>query len=314
MTRSEFASKLLGLKSALIFCHVHSDGDTLSCAFALYYAYKKLGKNAEIVCDSEVNGQNLNWVPFLPKNLPTDEYDGCIAVDTPILEHLGKAGEFFKKQRRTFAIDHHITNSRYATFNYISDKPACSMVTYDVIKQMGVVIDKTIANCLLVGMLTDTNCFTIGGLDGEVFQTVSELIGFGADFSDTYDKLFRTEPKEKVLLIGKVFSNVKYFHGGKLAIITVSQETLRETSADESMTLGLVDYLTKIDGVDVGISILESRSKFYRISFRSRFTNVSEIASVFGGGGHIHASGAVLSGYHEDVIDKLVFTVGNYLL
>lgn len=311
---SEFASQLLGLKSALIFCHVRPDGDTLSCAFALYYAYKKLGKNAAVVCASEVSEQHLKWIPFSPNKTPLQGFDGCIAVDTPTLEQLGSNSDFFRKQKRTFTIDHHLSNSRYAYTNFIGDKPACAIVTYEIIKQMGVEMDKTIAECLLVGILTDTDNFTISGLDGEVFITVSELIGYGADFSVTYDKLFRSVRKEKVLLCGKVFSSVKYFHDGKTAIITVTEDMLKQTGANEEMTLGLVDYLTKIDNVDVGISLLESRPNLFRISFRSRFTDVSEIAGVFGGGGHKHASGAVLNGYYEDVIDKLVFTVGNYLL
>ncbi len=311
---SELASQLTELKSALIFCHVRPDGDTLSCAFALYYAYKKLGKNAAVVCASEIREQHLKWIPFMPLKSPVQGFDGCIAVDTPTLEQLGNNSEFFRKHKRTFTIDHHLSNSRYADINFIGDKPACSIVTYDIIKRMGVEIDKTIAECLLVGVLTDTDNFTISGLDGEVFATVSELIGYGADFSATYDKLFRSVKKEKVLLFGKVFSSVKYFHDGKTAIITVTEDMLAKTGANEGMTLGLVDYLTKIDTVDVGISLLESKPNLFRISFRSRFTDVSEIAGVFGGGGHKHASGAVLSGFYEDVIDKLVFTVGNYLL
>ena len=46
---NEIAKQLKNIKSALIFCHINPDGDTLSCAFSLKYALKKLGKKAEVV-------------------------------------------------------------------------------------------------------------------------------------------------------------------------------------------------------------------------------------------------------------------------
>ena len=37
--------------------------------------------------------------------------------------------------------------------------------------------------------------------------------------------------------------------------------------------------------------------------------NVNEIAAIYGGGGHILASGAVINGYLEDIIDKIRYNV-----
>ena len=62
-----------------------------------------------------------------------------------------------------------------------------------------------------------------------------------------------------------------------------------------------------IETTQVAICILEVKDKQFKISFRSKGTDVNEIAGIFGGGGHILASGCMINGYYEDVIDKLVF-------
>ena len=41
--------------------------------------------------------------------------------------------------------------------------------------------------------------------------------------------------------------------------------------------------------------------------------NVNEVASVFGGGGHILASGCMICGFYEDVKDKIIKAVSDVL-
>ena len=41
--------------------------------------------------------------------------------------------------------------------------------------------------------------------------------------------------------------------------------------------------------------------------------NVNEVASVFGGGGHILASGCMICGFYEDVKDKIIKAVSDAL-
>lgn len=314
MTVSDFSKELINVKSAVIFCHTRPDGDTLSCAFALYYAFKKLGKQVRIACGTKVPESNLCLLPFLPDETADLSVDAFISVDTPTSEQLGSLCNVFTRHKKTFCIDHHLSNDRYAKFNLVENLPSCTLVIYEVIKALNVEVDKQIANYLLTGIITDTNNFSVVGLDASVFQRVSEFIELGADFSEVFEKAVCNLTKNKVAVFGKALSKIKYYHDDKLAVMTVTKKDLDEFSANEDVTVGLVDYLTKIVSVDVGVCILEAKNNFFRISFRSNKVNVSEIASVFGGGGHKNASGAALHGYYEDVVDKIVFTVGNYLL
>ena len=55
----------------------------------------------------------------------------------------------------------------------------------------------------------------------------------------------------------------------------------------------------------------ENKDNSYKISLRSKGkVNVNEVAASFGGGGHILASGCMISGFYEDVKDKIIREIG----
>ena len=71
-----------------------------------------------------------------------------------------------------------------------------------------------------------------------------------------------------------------------------------------------MDFPLTVDGVEVSVSMMEVKKRLYKISLRSKGTvNVNAVASKFGGGGHILASGCMLCGSVEHVIDKLTYAV-----
>ena len=77
------------------------------------------------------------------------------------------------------------------------------------------------------------------------------------------------------------------------------------------MTEGFIDYPLSVNGVEVAVSIMENKDNCYKVSLRSKGrVNVNEVASAFGGGGHILASGCLISGFYEDVKDKLIREIG----
>ncbi len=76
------------------------------------------------------------------------------------------------------------------------------------------------------------------------------------------------------------------------------------------MTEGFVDFPLSVDGVEVAASIMENKTGQYKVSLRSKGkVNVSSLAATFGGGGHVLASGCMLFGSLEEVLDKLTYAV-----
>ena len=104
-------------------------------------------------------------------------------------------------------------------------------------------------------------------------------------------------------------SKLRFFEEDKICIGTITRENIKISGARDDETEGFIDFIMGIDSVEVGASIMELENKTFKISLRGKTANVKEIAAVFGGGGHILASGCRMQGEYEEVIDKLVFAI-----
>ena len=109
-------------------------------------------------------------------------------------------------------------------------------------------------------------------------------------------------------------SKIRYFHEDQFAVIVITLEAMERIGADNGMTEGFVDFPLNVDTVEVAASIMEVKKGQYKISLRSKtYADVNKIAGVYGGGGHVRASGCMLFGDIEEVLDKLSYTVYQYL-
>ncbi len=106
----------------------------------------------------------------------------------------------------------------------------------------------------------------------------------------------------------RALSKAKFFEDGKIGLIYFSQEDFLATDTAPEDTEGAINYIRDIDTVEVAAAITQTRqSNSYKVSIRtSDRVDASRIASVFGGGGHKNAAGCRISGFYEDVKDKLL--------
>ena len=314
MTLNEIALKLLKYKNVLIFSHSRPDGDTIGSSIALKMAFEKKSIKADIVCDYQEMPRGLEILKGVSEiKKPSEiygDYDAVIAVDCSVPSVFGSSYAIFESYKNTFCIDHHISNSNYAKYSFVEESGACAEIIYKLICEMQVEIDAFIANSLLLGIVTDTGAFAHNNVSSNTLIIASKLLENGGNLHNIIKKTFKSQSKERAKLHAKVMSGLRYYLDGQVAVIITTKELLNECNATGVMTEGFIDFPLSIDGVEVAISLLEINDKKYKISFRSKGNvNVNEIASIYGGGGHVLASGAMLNGYLEDIIDKLVYNV-----
>ena len=78
---------------------------------------------------------------------------------------------------------------------------------------------------------------------------------------------------------------------------------------------GIVIQLKNTEGVHVAIFLYELEPQVFKVSLRSdELVDVSKIAAVFGGGGHVRAAGCTMSGSPYDVINNLTLYIEKQLL
>jgi phosphoesterase RecJ-like protein len=310
---SEIVEKIKQSQNVAIFCHVRPDGDSLGSGLGLLEALRGVGKNAFMFCE-DVPPEKFAFIPQMQnvlQDMPNVEWDTMITVDCGDAQRTGKFCEkFLKFKGVTLNIDHHISNVGFAKFNYVCVCPATCELMPEILEKAGYAITPTIAQCLMMGVVTDSGNFTHQDVSEKTFAVAAKLRAAGADITLLNDYLFARQPKERALLYGKVMSKMRFELDDKLIFITITQADLNGYHADRSMTEGFVDFPLTVDGVEVAVALLEVKKGQYKVSLRSKGkVNVNEIAVQFGGGGHVLASGCMLFGEHEEVIDKLRYAV-----
>ena len=316
-TLSEIADKLNNSERVAVFCHARPDGDALGSGLALCAALKRAGKTAYMCCEDmpPEKFSFLGETASVLNEIPDIDYDTFVSVDCADITRLGVHSKRFSRFKgATVNIDHHVSNGGFAKYNYVSECPATSEIITELFQVAGWEVTKEISDLLMLGLITDSGNFVHQDVSEKTFKTAAFLRGKGADVNTINYQMFARQPKARALLYGRVIGKIRFALNDKLAFIVISEKDMSETGADKSLTEGFVDFALTVDGVEVSVSVMEYKNGCYKASLRSKGrVNVNAVAAQFGGGGHILASGCMLFGELEEVIEKLTFAVSQNL-
>ena len=275
----------------MIITHTRPDGDTLGAGFALLYALRSLGKRC-FVANPDVVTPNLLPVTEGKTRLPVEfEPKFIVAADIAelsLMDDLASYGE-----RADLCIDHHKSNRHYAKFTLLDEKAgsACEIV-YDLLGELGVAMTPEIATALYAGLSTDTGCFRYQNNTPKTMRAAADTMEAGADFVALNKIFFETVSKERALLIRELYDNMEIFCDGKLAVSYIDLHDYSEDDYD-----GLSGELRKIDGVVASSLLRNMGNNEFKLSARSNGGfDCSALCAAFGGGGHVGAAGATLTG------------------
>ena len=310
----EFIKAVDKSDSICLISHQNPDGDTCGSALALYRALKLYGKECVyIYCDSVFRNSLLTLEGIEDYNkTQVDKCDMAIACDCAEYDRMGAYLSLFNKAKIRINIDHHKTNSRYGNINIIeAGVSATCEVMYKIIKaldQKKSCLDDTVAKLLYSGLVTDSGGFTFSSVSSQTHEVASKLIAYDFSASDICEHFLKNVSLNVFNLRMRVLSKAKFFQDGKLGLIYFSQDDFLATGTAAEDTEGAINYIRDIDTVEVAVAITQTKqSNSYKVSIRtSDRVDASRIASVFGGGGHKNAAGCRISGFFEDVKDKLL--------
>lgn len=316
-TLSEIAEIIKTAKSVVIFTHARPDGDAIGSAMSLFFACRQLGIPCEAVDEGDVPERFffLDGVTEMKKK-PTLDAQVYVCVDCADEFRLGELTDTYLsgKKKITVNIDHHISNTKFAKNNYVFGCSAnCENMT-ELLRLMGIEFTKQIANFLMLGLVTDSDRFSHSDVNGRTFSAAAFLSEHGANMDEITYNLFNKQKKRRALLYGHTMDRIRFALNDRLAMIVVTREDMAKFDARQEDTEGFVNFPLSIETVEVSLAFLESKKGQYKVSLRSKGkANVNAIASVYGGGGHILASGCMMFGDIEDIIDRITYTVSQYL-
>ncbi len=300
----------------MLTTHKDCDGDGLGSELALYYALKKIGKDVQIV---HVDQLPKRYENFLNKELftlyrPTlfeSPIDLCLIFDTNderLIEPLFSEVQTVCKD--IVFIDHHpLLKSGPLPKRAFIDTTAASTgeITYGVIKNLDIPLDVSIAESLYLSVVFDTQLFRYVRRSVASHQIALELLPFIPSPETIHRNLFGGQTPEKISFISKALGKINYFLDNRVAFVLIHSKEIEDFGLTPEDTRDVVDKILDIDCVEVAVLVREDSKNRYKISFRSKSTlDVLEISELFGGGGHHHASGAMIEGEFLKIRDQII--------
>lgn len=290
-----------------IFAHVRPDGDSVGAALGLGWALEEIGKKVQYIAEDPIperyqflfqftrDGKN----PFIPNPVDAD----CFIL--PDISSPDRAGRYFMDHpeiQPDICIDHHISNTGYAKFNWIEpDNPAACCVLAGILPKLGFKLSKRVSSALLCGIITDTNSFSNSDVTTQSLRLAADLIDNGAELFPINRTAYKEHSIQEMEYwrIGMNHMQIE----GSLAwsyILASEREAARIESDDDN---GFTNYMGNTTGIKASVFFIETNEGHTKISWRAvPGYDVAEVAVFFGGGGHKAASGATI----KEPIDKVM--------
>lgn len=315
-------------KNIIIVTHKNPDGDAMGSSLGLYNYLFPLKHKVVVITPNEYP-ENLHWLPgnnkvvvFENKRKKADELikkaDFVFCLDFNSLQRIDELGEVVRKSKaRKIVIDHHQEPEDFAEILFSDTKASSTaQLIFDFIEMLGdiAMLNKSIANCLYTGIMTDTGSFRFPSTVAKTHYTIARLIEAGAENASIYDLVNDNNTESRLRLLGYCLSEkLKVFAEFGTAFFTLSWDEMVRYDYKNGDTEGVVNYALSIKGIKFA-AFFSEKEDLIRISFRSKgnFAVNQFSKNHFNGGGHINAAGGASEESLDDTISKFISLLPQY--
>ncbi len=313
----------------LISTHVNPDGDAVGSVLGLRGILESAGKQSEVVISDTITKKYkfLMDRPVLRPDSPelenleeAERFQMVIFVDASERERAGDVLDHLDRWMSPGAlevnIDHHVSNDIFGDIVIVDpERASTAELVLQLAGTLGVDISPVVADQLFAAILTDTGRFQFGNTDSHSLQAAAQLVAAGADPSTIAQRIYLERPASFYRLLGNLLSSIELRHDGRTCVMTMTSDLIAAYFPDGHMdSEGIVDFTVQVEGVEVGVFIRQTGDGTFRASLRSRGEiDVRVIVEAFGGGGHENAAGCGMEGSLNDVKERIVSEVKNWL-
>lgn len=217
LTRRETARWLRDHDNYLILTHRRPDGDTIGSAAALCMGLRKLGKQAHVLRNMEITEKYTHLHRGLNRDCP-ETGDTLISVDVATPQLLPEVFSHLARLVR-LRIDHHGADTPFAPLELVDPQTgACGEIVYDLLTELGVELDKPMAEALYTAISTDTGCFRYANTTDHTFQVAAACARAGGDLHTINQTIFETNSFAKLKLQSWMVENIRFRCGGQVAV------------------------------------------------------------------------------------------------
>lgn len=303
----------------VITCHLSPDGDAVGSTLALCRVLRNMGKDAHVVVPDQVPRAlafvpNYNDIVVYTLNEPRSRSlvrnaQLIFCLDFNVLKRIDKLGEIIAQSTvPKVLIDHHLDPDSIfdITISFPTLSSTCELV-YRTLLQLDLLyfLDVEAAQCLYVGLMTDTGNFTYSSDYPEIYEIAAHLVSMDIHKEWLYNQAMNTFSANCLRLQGYAISEkMQVFIDKGAALITLTRPELERYGYRKGDTEGLVNKPLAIPGVNWSIFMRED-PEYIKISCRSQGDfSVNDICNrYFNGGGHKNAAGGEFNGTMEEAVD-----------
>lgn len=293
--------------------HVNPDGDCIGSTLGMYLYLKENYPEISVDLYLEAVKPEFSYLTDIKdyKNTcdPDVVYDLFITLDVSAVDRIGVAANAFAQANKTICIDHHISNLGFAQVNYIEpDSSSTCETLYTLFEEDKV--SKQVAEAIYTGIVHDSGVFQYSCTGPRTMEIAGKLIAMGLDFTKIIDESFNQRTYLQQQILGRTLMESLRLIDGKCIAGIVSKKELDFYGVDKQDLGGIVSQLRMTKGVEVAIFLYEIGPQEFKVSMRSNsYVDVNFVASQFGGGGHVRASGCTMHGSPYDVINNLTYFI-----
>ena len=325
---SKFQKMLEESDKIVLTAHMRPDGDALGSTLGLWHLLKSLGKTPSVVIPDRPP-RSLMFMPGVKEiavftrhdpycSRLVGEADMIIMCDFNTATRQGDLAPLIQgAQCRKVLIDHHRNPDIDCelVFSYPEMSSTCELVIR-LIAACGLYseMDTASATCLLTGLITDTQNFTVNCNNPEVYEMMMRLLEKGVDKKRIIDEAVKSSSYDALRLNSfAILERLEIFERHRCALITLSGADLERFNYQKGDTEGLVNQPLNIRGVVYSVFLRED-SDCIKVSSRSKhdFPVCDVCRDLYGGGGHIMAAGGEFHGTLDECRKILVEAMGNY--
>ena len=317
MYTSSILTDIENVDKVYISAHTNPDGDAIGSCVALALALVKLGKKPIILLDSYNDKYNIlsgneyiyNADDYMAEDINIDVF---FALDCGEINRLGSSKKLYDKAKIRYNIDHHISNNMFGDVNIVNSKASSTCeVVYEVISKI-VDIDLDIATALYLGILTDTGGFRHNCTSKRTHEIAGNLVEMGVDTSLIHSKILLEYTLMELKVLGIVLSKMILDNG--IIYTSLTKEEMSSIGATYNDIGHVVGFLINVKGAKVAFFASERDDSVIKLSFRSTTIDVNEVASIYGGGGHVLAAGGSKSGDIINISNEVLFELKSRLI
>ena len=289
--------------------HVRPDGDCVGAVLGMYAYLSNVYKDAKIRVFLEKPAEMYSFLRGYDQIDESFAYPGqfdvFICLDSGDIDRIEKADKLFLGARKSICIDHHVSNSGFGDVFHVEPEASstCEILTRLFEDEY---MDTDVAKALYTGIAHDTGVFRYSCTGPDTFIALSKLVKYDFDGSKITDETFYQKTYMQNQLLGRSLLESILFMDGKCIASSIDRRAMDFYGATGKDLDGIVNQLQITKGVEVAIFMHEIGTLEYKVSLRSNGkVNVADVASYFGGGGHVRAAGCTMNGTFYDVLNNL---------